>query len=396
MQSQRCLATVNKFISESISQDAHRVAIFPSVRGTQFKINMAKKIPVTIITGFLGSGKTTLIRHLLTHNHGRRIAVIVNEFGELGIDGELLRSCQVCPDDEIETPSNIVELTNGCLCCTVQEEFLPTMQALIARQDDIDCILIETSGLALPKPLITAFRWPEIRTAATVDAVITVVDCDAVADGRFASDPAAVDALRQEDENLDHETPLQELFEDQLACADLVILNKADLVTPEQYQQTIDLINQELPRSVKIVTSDRGIVDVDTILGLNAAVEDHLEQRPSHHDTEEDHDHDDDINSINLVIDREFEPEQLRQQLELLVTEQEIYRIKGFVAVPHKPMRLVIQGVGKRFEQFYDRPWRTDERRETKLVFIGHSIDPESIATALSAQVKSNLVELNK
>ncbi len=357
---------------------------------------MAKKIPVTIITGFLGSGKTTLIRHLLTHNQGRRIAVIVNEFGELGIDGELLRSCQVCPDDEIETPTNIVELTNGCLCCTVQEEFLPTMQALIARRDDIDCILIETSGLALPKPLITAFRWPEIRTAATVDAVITVVDCDAVADGRFASDPAAVDALRLEDENLDHETPLQELFEDQLACADLVILNKADLVSPEQYQQTIDLVNQELPRSVKIVTSDRGIVSVDTILGIDAAVEDHLADRPSHHDTEEDHDHDDDINSINLVLDRAFDPEQLRQKLEYLVKEQEIYRIKGFVSVPNKPMRLVIQGVGNRFEQFYDRLWRTDEQRQTKLVFIGNSIDPQVISHAFSEQSESKLVELNK
>jgi cobalamin biosynthesis protein CobW len=357
---------------------------------------MAKKIPVTVITGFLGSGKTTLIRHLLTHNQGRRIAVIVNEFGELGIDGELLRSCQVCPDDELETPNNIVELTNGCLCCTVQEEFLPTMQALIARKDDIDCILIETSGLALPKPLITAFRWPEIRTAATVDAVITVVDCDAVADGRFASDPAAVDALRQEDENLDHETPLQELFEDQLACADLVILNKADLVTAEQYQQTIDLINQELPRAVKIVTSDRGIVDVDTILGLNAAVEDHLEDRPSHHDTEEEHDHDDEIDSTHLVLDYEFNPEQLRQKLELLVQEQEIYRIKGFVAVPNKPMRLVIQGVGNRFEQFYDRRWRTDERRQTKLVFIGQSIDPVAIATALSVGGSAGAKELDR
>jgi cobalamin biosynthesis protein CobW len=357
---------------------------------------MSKKIPVTVITGFLGSGKTTLIRHLLTHNQGRRIAVIVNEFGELGIDGELLRSCQVCPDDEIGAASNIVELTNGCLCCTVQEEFLPTMQALIARRDDIDCILIETSGLALPKPLITAFRWPEIRTAATVDAVITVVDCDAVADGRFASDPAAVDALRQEDENLDHETPLQELFEDQLACADLVILNKSDLVTTEQYQQTIDLIDRELSRSVKIITSDRGIVDADTILGLNAAVEDHLEDRPSHHDAEAEHDHDDDINSINLVLDREYDPEQLRQKLEQLVKEQEIYRIKGFVAVPNKPMRLVIQGVGNRFEQFYDRLWRTDERRATKLVFIGHSIDPEAISRAFSAQVDPSLVGSNK
>jgi cobalamin biosynthesis protein CobW len=359
---------------------------------------MAKKIPVTVITGFLGSGKTTLIRYLLTHNQGRRIAVIVNEFGELGIDGELLRSCQVCPDDEVATPTNtnIVELTNGCLCCTVQEEFLPTMQALIDRRDDLDCILIETSGLALPKPLITAFRWPEIRTAATVDAVITVVDCDAVADGRFASDPVAVDALRLADENLDHETPLQELFEDQLACADLVILNKADLVTAAQYQQTIDLINKELPRSVKIITSDRGIVDADTILGLNAAVEDHLEDRPSHHDTEEDHDHDDDINSINLVLDRAFDPDQLRQKLENLVKSQEIYRIKGFVAVPNKPMRLVIQGVGNRFEQFYDRPWRTDERRQTKLVFIGQSIEPEAITNAFSDLVEAKLVELNK
>jgi cobalamin biosynthesis protein CobW len=278
----------------------------------------------------------------------------------------------------------------------VQEEFLPTMQALIARREDIDCILIETSGLALPKPLITAFRWPEIRTAATVDAVITVVDCDAVADGRFASDPVAVDALRLSDENLDHETPLQELFEDQLACADLVILNKSDLVNPAQYQQTIDLIKQELPRSVKIITSDRGIVDADTILGLNAAVEDHLDDRPSHHDTEADHDHDDDINSINLVLDREFDPQQLRQKLELIIAEQEIYRIKGFVAVPNKPLRLVIQAVGNRIEQSYDRPWRTDERRETKLVFIGQSIDPESISTAFSEQVESTLVGLNK
>ena len=356
---------------------------------------MAIKIPVTVITGFLGSGKTTLIRHLLTNNQGRRIAVIVNEFGELGIDGDLLRSCEVCPDGTAAPTSNIVELTNGCLCCTVQEEFLPTMQALIARRDDIDCILIETSGLALPKPLITAFRWPEIRTAATVDAVITVVDCDAVANGRFASDPAAVDAQRREDENLDHETPLQELFEDQLACADLVILNKSDLVNPTQYQATIDLVNSELPRSVKIITSDRGIVDIDTILGIKASVEDHLEERPSHHDTEEEHDHDDDINSINLILAQEFDPEQLRRKLENLVAEQEIYRIKGFVAVPNKPMRLVIQAVGNRFEQFYDRPWRTDEPRETKLVFIGQSIDPASIRQSLGAN-ESNLVELAK
>lgn len=360
---------------------------------------MASRIPVTIITGFLGSGKTTLIRHLLIHNQGRRIAVIVNEFGELGIDGELLRSCQICPDDR--EPNNIVELTNGCLCCTVQEEFLPTMQALIARRDDLDCILIETSGLALPKPLITAFRWPEIRTAATVDAVITVVDCDAVADGRFASDPAQVELLRLADDELDHETPLQELFEDQLACADLVILNKTDLVTSQQYQSVIDLINQELPRAVKIVNSDRGIVEPEMILGFNSAVEDHLHERPSHHDLEEEHDHDDQIYSINLVFKQEFNPDELRQKLETLVAEQEIYRIKGFVAVPNKPMRLVIQGVGKRFEQFYDRLWRTDEARETKLVFIGQSahidadLHQQPLGMKFDAQsIESHLLQL--
>ncbi len=346
---------------------------------------MASKIPVTIITGFLGSGKTTLIRHLLTHNRGRRIAVIVNEFGELGIDGDLLRSCQICPEDE--APNNIVELTNGCLCCTVQEEFLPTMQALIARRDDIDCILIETSGLALPKPLITAFRWPEIRTAATVDAVITVVDCDAVADGRFASDPDQVDLLRQADEELDHETPLQELFEDQLACADLVILNKTDLVNAQQYQAVIDSIRQELSRSVKIMNSDRGIVEPEAILGFNSAVEDHLHERPSHHDTEEEHEHDDEIDSTYLVLAREFDPQQLQHQLEKLVAEREIYRIKGFVAVPNKPLRLVMQGVGNRFEYFYDRPWKTDEPRETRLVFIGQSIDAVAIESQLCQSI---------
>ncbi len=342
---------------------------------------MATRIPVTIVTGFLGSGKTTLIRHLLTHNQGRRIAVIVNEFGELGIDGDLLRSCQVCEDDE--QPNNIVELTNGCLCCTVQEEFLPTMQALIARRHEIDCIVIETSGLALPKPLITAFRWPEIRTAATVDAVITIVDCEAVAAGRFASDPARVDLMRQADPELDHETPLQELFEDQLACADLIVLNKTDLVTATQHQAVIESIERELSRSVKTITSDRGIVPAEVILGFNSAVEDHLHERPSHHNNEDEHDHDDEIGAVHLVLQQEFDPQQLQAILSGLVAEQEIYRIKGFVAVPNKPLRLVLQGVGNRFEYFYDRPWRSDEPRQTSLVSIGSALDAAAIEARL-------------
>ncbi len=346
---------------------------------------MATKIPVTVITGFLGSGKTTLIRHILQNNQGRRIAVLVNEFGELGIDGELIRSCQICPDDA-EAEANIVELTNGCLCCTVQEEFLPTMQQLLKRRDRLDCILIETSGLALPKPLVKAFRWAEIRNAATVDAVITVVDCAAVADGTFASNPEAVDVQRQADPNLEHETPLQELFEDQLACADLVVLNKTDLVDDMTQAQVVELIEKELPRVVKMVISDRGQLNPSVLLGLQAAVEEDLSSRPSHHDMEEDHDHDDEISSTHLILNRTFEPTALQKQLQQLAQEQDIYRIKGFVAVPNKSMRLVLQGVGTRFEQFYDRPWQPDELRQTRLVFIGRDLN--------QAAIKSQLVSL--
>lgn len=352
---------------------------------------MAAKIPVTIITGFLGSGKTTLIRHLLQNNQGRRIAVLVNEFGELGIDGDLLRACQVCPDDEVgeasstsaDPTANIVELTNGCLCCTVQEEFLPTMLELIKRRDQLDHILIETSGLALPKPLVQAFRWHEIRNAATVDGVVTVVDCEAVANGTLAHNPSAVEAQRQADPNLDHETPLQELFEDQLACADLVTLNKTDLVNAETLARVRAMVQEELSRSVKVVQSDRGRLDPTLLLGFNAAVEDDLDARPSHHDTEEDHDHDDEIDSTHLVLDGAFHPERLQQKLAELVQQQDIYRIKGFVSVPNKPMRLVMQGVGDRFEHFYDRLWQADEPRQTRLVFIGRALNPSHIKAEL-------------
>lgn len=343
---------------------------------------MAQKIPVTVITGFLGSGKTSLIRHLLQNNQGRRIAVLVNEFGELGIDGDLLKSCQICPEDE-DGGSNIFELTNGCLCCTVQEEFYPTMQELLKRRDSIDCIVIETSGLALPKPLVKAFRWQEIRNAATVDAVVTVVDCAAVASGTFASDLDAIAAQRQADDSLEHETPLQELFEDQLACADLVVLSKTDLVDAETKAQIEELVKQELPRVVKMVESDRGQLDPSILLGFQAAVEDNLDSRPSHHDTEEDHDHDDDITSTHLVLDRDFDPEKLQAQLQTLANQQEIYRIKGFVSVPNKPMRLVMQGVGNRFDKFYDRPWQPQEARQTRLVFIGRDLNSTEIESQL-------------
>jgi cobalamin biosynthesis protein CobW len=336
---------------------------------------MAGKIPVTVITGFLGSGKTTLIRNLLLNNQGKKIAVLVNEFGELGIDGDLLSNCGICPEDE--APNNIVELTNGCLCCTVQEEFFPAMRELLERRDSLDWIVIETSGLALPKPLVTAFRWPEIRNRATVDAVITLVDAAAVIAGRFATDPNTTS---------DHETPLAELFEDQLACADLVVVNKTDLIDAADRVKVQSIISQHTSATVKTMVSDRGQVDPAKLLGWEAAVENCLADRPSHHDGEEEHDHDDGVGSIGVTL-AECEPTRLQNVLKDLMATQEIYRVKGFVAVPQKAMRMVWQGVGDRQEQFFDRPWRSDEPRLTRLVVIGQDLDEATIRAKLEAAV---------
>ncbi|AFZ02536.1 cobalamin biosynthesis protein CobW [Calothrix sp. PCC 6303] len=348
---------------------------------------MGTKIPVTVITGFLGAGKTTVVRNLLQNNQGRRIAVLVNEFGEVGIDGELLRSCGVCDDDDIN--NNIVELTNGCLCCTVQEEFLPTMQELLKRRDRIDNIVIETSGLALPKPLIQAFRWLEIRNGATVDGVVTVVDCEALAAGQFVGNLAALTAQREADDSIDHETEIEELFEDQLACADMVLLSKVDRVDSDNQAKIYEWLQNKLPSGVKIVRSHLGEINPDLLLGFNAAVEDNIDSRPSHHDTEEEHDHDDEINSVHIALEQEFEPQILINRLQQLVQQQEIYRIKGFVAVPKKAMRLVIQGVGQRFEQFYDRPWKTGETRQTNLVIIGRELERSRIQESILAHTEN-------
>ncbi|AOE83299.1 cobalamin biosynthesis protein CobW [Pseudomonas sp. TCU-HL1] len=340
------------------------------------------KLPVTIVTGFLGAGKTTLLRHMLDNAEGRRIAVIVNEFGELGIDGEILKQCSIGCTEE-EAAGRVFELANGCLCCTVQEEFFPVMRELVARRGDLDQILIETSGLALPKPLVQAFQWPEIRNACTVDAVITVVDSPAVAAGTFAAHPEQVDEQRKQDPNLDHESPLHELFEDQLASADLVILNKADLISPEALAAVRADVAEELPPAVKIVEASAGKLPLNVLLGLNAEAELHIDSRPTHHDHEghEDHDHDE-FDSFHVDLP-EVEEAALIAALGQLVERHDILRIKGFAAIPGKPMRLLIQGVGKRFDKHFDRKWLSEETRSTRLVVIGQELDQAVIANEL-------------
>ncbi|MDA8444010.1 cobalamin biosynthesis protein CobW [Paracidovorax valerianellae] len=340
------------------------------------------KIPATIVTGFLGSGKTTLLRHILDNADGRRIAVIVNEFGELGIDGEILKGCGIgCDESGNEREGALYELANGCMCCTVQEEFFPVMKLLAERRDQIDAVLIETSGLALPKPLVQAFQWPEIANVFTVDAVVTVVDTPAAASGQFAANPQAVDDLRRADPNLDHESPLHELFEDQLSAADLVVLNKTDLVNADALARVQALVREEIPSSVKIVQAEQGRLPLDVLLGLSKASEATIDRRQSHHDHEEDHDHDEfDAHVIDLpAVDRE----RLLAALAGLVERHAILRVKGFVAIPGKPMRWLLQGVGRRFDHHFDRAWREDEDRSTRLVFIGQDLDEEVLRAGL-------------
>lgn len=338
------------------------------------------RIPATIISGFLGAGKTTLLRSLMEQSSHKKIAIIVNEFGSLGIDGDILKNCGVpgC------TEENIVELANGCICCTVADEFLPTMEALLDRKDPPEHIIIETSGLALPKPLIKAFNWPSIKTRMTVDGVVTLVDSPAVLAGQFADDPDAVAQQRAADQSLDHDNPLHEVFEDQLSSADLVILNKIDLVTPEQAEQLTKDIQKELPKAVKIIQVANGKIDPEIILGINAGAEDDLQSRPSHHDAEgEDHEHDD-FTSFVVTIPTADNPEILVKKLIQVANTHDILRIKGYVNIANKPMRLEIHGVGQRFNYHFDRAWRADESRESKLIVIGETgINQEAIQSDL-------------
>lgn len=339
------------------------------------------KIPVTVITGFLGAGKTTLIRHLMANPQGRKLAVLVNEFGTVGVDGDILRQCadENCPDE------NIVELANGCICCTVADEFIPTIEALMSRPVRPDHILIETSGLALPKPLLKAFDWPAIRSKITVDGVIAVADAEAVAAGRFAPDVAAVDAQRQADDSIDHETPLSEVFEDQIACADIILLSKADLAGAEGLAAARALIEAELPRKLPILPLTEGVIDPKVILGLGAAAEDDLAARPSHHDDHGDHEHDD-FDTVVIELPEVADPAPLVAAIERLAREQDILRVKGHVAVLGKPMRLLVQAVGERVRHQYDRPWGDAPRRSALVVIAEHhDVDEAAIRAVLLA-----------
>jgi cobalamin biosynthesis protein CobW len=351
------------------------------------------KIPATVVTGFLGSGKTTLLSNVLKQAAGKRIAVIVNEFGELDIDADLLRSCPLdCEDGDegasiSEGQDGIYELANGCICCTVEEEFLPVMKQLVERRDDIDHILIETSGLALPKPLVQAFNWPEIKQYCTVDAVITVIDGPAVAAGRFADDTEKVQAQRLADESLDHDPSLQELLDDQLSAADLVVVSKNDLLDESQRKQVETVVSNKVPEAVKTTYISNGEAQLDLLMGIDAAAEERIDHVHTHHDHHHDHgehhDHAHDHFDSFVVSIGEVDGDKLQTILKGLLAKNSIYRAKGFVALPGKPMRQVLQAVGERLDVHFDRLWEAEEERQTQLVFIGKGIEKSVIQKEL-------------
>jgi cobalamin biosynthesis protein CobW len=342
-----------------------------------------QKIPATVITGFLGSGKTTMIRNLLENANGKRIALIINEFGDLGVDGGILKGCGIesCREEDI------IELNNGCICCTVADDFIPTMTKLLDRADRPDHIVIETSGLALPQPLVAAFNWPEIKTQVTVDGVVTVIDAAAVAEGRFADDHDKVDAQRAADESLDHESPLEELFEDQIHAADLIVLNKSDLIDAAKLDQVKADVAERSSRRVNMVPASFGKLGADVLLGLGVGTEDDIANRKSHHEIHhaDGHEHDhDEFESFIVEAGSVADPKAFAEKLKTVIADHDVLRLKGFVDVPGKPMRLVVQAVGPRIEHYFDRPWGAGEERKTRLVVIGlHDIDEAAIAKAV-------------
>lgn len=359
---------------------------------------MPAKIPTTIITGFLGAGKTTLIRHMLQNAGGKRIALIINEFGDLGVDGDLLKGCGIegCDDE------NVMELSNGCICCTVAEDFVPTLEKLLGRENPPEHIVIETSGLALPQPLVRAFAWPEIRNRVTVDGVVTLVDSVALHEGRFAHNEAAIDAQRAADDGLDHETPLSELFDDQLACADMVVLNKTDLLDENALAALEMRLKGELRDGVRMIRAQHGALSPTLLLGLGIGAENDLDARGELHHHHHDHDHDDD--DEDHIDDHhhdhghdEFETFQLDTgslgdvdayvaRLKSTIAAHDILRLKGFAQVGEKPMRLVIQAVGPRIEHYFDRPLSAAEKGRTRLVVIGQAgLNQAEITAALQA-----------
>ena len=337
--------------------------------------SMPKRLPVTVVTGFLGAGKTTVLRHLL-QSSGQRLAVVVNEFGEVGIDGDLLRACGFCPEEELD--GRLVELANGCLCCTVQDDFLPTMERLLQRADHLDGIVVETSGLALPEPLVAAFGWPSIRARTRVHAVVTVVDGQALAAGHVVGDPAALEAQRQADPSLDHLDAIEDLFDDQLQAADLVLISRADCLPEATLQALRSSLAPRCRTGTALVPVAGGVVDPALLLGDLAKPAADAESGAISRQLDHDHSHVL-MESLVLNLNASWQQDQLERALNTVLSQQTVIRLKGWYASPAKQRLLQIQAVGPRLNCWYEGATQRDQREhrsgQLRLVVLGFGLE---------------------
>jgi G3E family GTPase len=331
----------------------------------------ADKIPVTVLTGYLGAGKTTLLNRILSEPHGKKYAVIVNEFGEIGIDNELI----VGADEEV------FEMNNGCICCTVRGDLIRIIEGLMRRKGQFDAIIVETTGLADPAPVAQTFFVDEdVRAASRLDAVVTVADAKWLA-ARLRDAPEA---------------------KSQIAFADVIILNKTDLVSPAELREVEARIRGINPYA-KLHRAQRCDVDIDKVLGRNAFDLDRiLEIEPAfleadghdhdHHDHDHGHDHghghgglkhyhDEEMQSISVRLDGDVDPARFMPWINDLTQKEgpNILRCKGIVAFTGDDKRFVFQGVHMMLDGEPQRPWKAGEKRESKVVFIGRDLKEDEI-----------------
>ncbi len=319
------------------------------------------RVPVTVVTGFLGSGKTTLVNYILSENHGKRIAVIENEFGEIGIDDALV----------IDAEEEIFEMNNGCICCTVRGDLIRILGTLMKRRDKFDYILVETTGLADPAPVAqTFFVDEEIRTQLRLDAIVTVVDAKHL----------AIHLFEEKEEGIENEAL------EQLAFADRVLINKVDLVNEEEL-----LLVEKQIRSINagasLVRTQMSKVDLDWVLNARAFELSRVLEVDPQFLEESEHMHDQSITSVGIEVDGLVDLEKINDWLGWLLREKgtEIFRMKGILNINGSENRFVFQGVHMLFDGQPDRAWRTDETRVNKMIFIGRNLDRDDLNSRFRA-----------